>query len=86
MRYITDAGHGWLEVPLDLYPEAAECGTGFGYIDSKARIIYLEEDCEMGAFLGSRPDLQSKVVYTPMGGDCFVRSLPRNEKRMTMNS
>ncbi len=47
---ISDAGHSWLEVSLDEFPNAVQFGTGYGYINGKT--IYLEEDVEMPQFLG----------------------------------
>ena len=82
MRYITDAGHGWLEVNLDAYPDAEKYGTGFGYLDARARVIYLEEDCEMGAFLADHPEAKDRIYHEHYDGDSAVRRLPRNEKVM----
>lgn len=47
---ISDAGHSWLEVSLDEFPNAVQFGTGHGYINGNT--IYLEEDVEMPQFLG----------------------------------
>jgi hypothetical protein len=47
---ICDAGHSWLEVDLNQFPNAKQFGTGFGYINGNT--IYLEEDVEMPQFLG----------------------------------
>lgn len=85
MRYITDAGHGWLEVSLDEYPDATNYGTGFGYLDAPNRIIYLEEDCEMGAFLRAHPEARENVKHTPVNGDSLVRQLPRNVKALVLS-
>lgn len=84
MRYITDAGHGWLEVSLADYPDATKYGTGFGYLDAPNGIIYLEEDCEMGAFLRAHPEARESVKHTPVNGDSLVRQLPRNVKALVM--
>jgi len=82
MQYLADAGHGWLEVSLDEYPDAENYGTGFGYLDESKRVIYLEEDCEMVAFLHAYPDAVAGIRYVPVEGDSAVRSLPRNAARM----
>lgn len=79
MRYITDAGHGWLEVDLFVYPDATKYGTGFGYIDRRNGAIYLEEDCEMGAFLADHPDERGRIRHLNVEGDSPIRKLPRNE-------
>lgn len=85
MRYITDAGHGWLEVNLDTYPDAEKYGTGFGYLDARARVIYLEEDCEMGAFLADHPEVRGDIRHENVNGDAPLRRLPRNEKVMVLS-
>lgn len=83
MRYITDAGHGWLEVSLSEYPDAADFGTGFGYLDAAKGLIYLEEDCEAGAFMRAHPEAREGITLVQVDGDSAVRQLPRNESRMT---
>jgi hypothetical protein len=45
LRYITDPGHGWAEVPATL-AFAVGVGTDF---TSRNAMLYLEEDCEMAA-------------------------------------
>ena len=86
MRYITDAGHGWLEVSLADYPDAPEYGTGFGYQDVPHGVIYLEEDCEMGAFLRAHPEARDRITHTNYDGSAPIRRLPHNEKRMVWPS
>ncbi len=44
LRYITDPGHGWAEVPETLC-KSVGLGTDFTYRNG---MLYLEEDCEMG--------------------------------------
>ena len=85
MRYITDSGHGWLEVDLRVFPMAGNYGTGFGYIDSEQGYIYLEEDCEMGAFLRDHPSERQMIVHVNVDGDAFVRRLPHNERKLVLS-
>jgi hypothetical protein len=85
MRYLTDAGHGWLEVSLTQYPDAVEYGTGFGYLDAQGQVIYLEEDCEMGAFLRAHPEARERIYHENFDGDSAVRRLPRNEARLDVS-
>lgn len=80
MRYITDAGHGWLEVSLKEYPDATKYGTGYGFIDVEGGFIFLEEDCEMPAFLEAHPELRANIRHMHIEGDCIIRNLPRNPR------
>lgn len=84
MRYVTDAGHGWLEVDLTEFPDAVEYGTGFGYIDRQYGSIYLEEDCEMGAFLKAHPEARERIYHENYNGESAVRRLPHNEARLDL--
>jgi hypothetical protein len=86
MRFINDAGHGWLEVSLVTHPEAINYGTGFGYIDTDREKIYLEEDCEALAYLRwlfsgdlSKARLLDVCIVE---GDSPIRALPHNENRL----
>jgi hypothetical protein len=82
LTFISDAGHGWLAVPMDTYPDALQYGTGWGYVDRAAGMAYLEEDCEAPAFMrahGLGPDdVRLEYVY----GDWPGRGLPRLPERM----
>ena len=81
LNFIVDSGHGWLAVPLDEFPDAEQYGTGFGYIDRRARIIYLEEDVEAGAFMDAHEGIVwPKFVY--IDGNAPLRCFPRNEDRL----
>jgi hypothetical protein len=57
-----DPGHGWLAVPVDRYPEALECSTGYGYF--KDGIAYLEEDSELSKFMRRHPEFDLNRVPT----------------------
>ena len=48
-KYISDPGHGWLEVNLKDFPFAQKSATGFGF--KNGDFIYLEEDVEAIDFL-----------------------------------
>lgn len=78
-RYITDAGHGWLEVPRQLLRELdIEYDiTVFSYID-KGR-AYLEEDCDMqtfcDAFRTQLTDVELDIKSIYVGDQAFVRNL-----------
>lgn len=55
--WIEDPAHAWLAVSLTEHPDAMQYGTGYGYRDLDARMVYLEEDCEAPAFLTAHPEL-----------------------------
>jgi hypothetical protein len=48
-KFISDPGHGWLEVNLKDFPFAQRSATGFGF--KNGDFIYLEEDVEANDFL-----------------------------------
>jgi hypothetical protein len=48
-KFISDPGHGWLEVNLKEFPYAQRSATGFGF--KNGDFIYLEEDVEANDFL-----------------------------------
>ena len=76
LKIIADPGHAWLEVPLSMYPDALDYGTGFGYLSDG--VAYLEEDCEAPAFLKAHPEIdRSTLIYSPMDDDWPGRRLPR---------
>ena len=82
IRFVTDSGHGWLEVSLTEYPDAVDFGTGFGYLDESYGVIYLEEDCEAGAFLKAHPEARERIYEDNYNGESAVRRLPHNEARL----
>lgn len=82
LKYIMDGGHGWLAVPLAEFPDAEQFGTGYGFIDRQAGVVYLEEDCEATAFLRAHPHDRKQIKGEYVEGDAPLRSLPRNERRL----
>lgn len=79
LRFIHDSGHGWLEVPLDEFPDAEKYGTGFGFINERGRVIYLEEDIEAGLFIAEHPEVVEGIDSEYHDGDSPVRLFPRNK-------
>ena len=80
MRFISDPGHGWLEVATDKYPDAIEYGTGYGYQNGK--YIYLEEDCEAPAFLKAHPEIDRSTIKDVYQTRTRIRGFAANEPRM----
>lgn len=79
--WISDPGHAWLAVSLEAYPDALDCGTGFGYLDHTH--VYLEEDLEAVAFLDRHPDLagsskRGELAERSYDFDAPVRRMGRN--------
>lgn len=55
LRTFSDGGHAWLRVPLDDVRLACLQGleiSSYSYMTKK--YAYLEEDCDMGAFINFR--------------------------------
>lgn len=50
-RFISDPGHGWLEVPLSelMLMDIAKHISPYSY--QKGDMAYLEEDCDAGVFV-----------------------------------
>lgn len=82
LTFISDAGHGWLAVPVAAYPDALEYGTGFGYWDGLNEVAYLEEDCEAPAFMRAHGIKRDDVHVRLVKGDWPGRRLPRVPERM----
>lgn len=85
---ISDAGHSWLEVSLDQFPNAVEFGTGYGYINGNT--IYLEEDVEMPQFLGDlvfngTPMNEIQLSEIEVQDNWHGRNFARNEKKFLVN-
>ncbi len=76
--WIADSGHAWLAVNVTEYPDAAQCGTGYGY--RRGSWIYLEGDCEAALFFARNPELTVNDVtrVDRYEGDAPVRSFGRN--------
>ena len=76
LRYIHDAGHGWLEVRTQAVIASGIVPSKYSYVDADAGYAYLEEDCDLGkwlAVIGDEPPMTN--VY--IAGDAWVRDLPR---------
>jgi hypothetical protein len=54
LNFISDPGHGWLEVPLAIFRESQAKGMAASKYSYKSKIkqcVYLEEDCDAPKFL-----------------------------------
>ena len=76
LRFISDPGHGWLEVPTADVEASGYIPSRYSYVDrhSTAELVngrwptgytYLEEDCDVAGFvqaLGVAPELVAPTV------------------------
>lgn len=78
LRFVSDPGHAWLEVPTTTAIAAGMQVSQYSYIDLVKSLVYLEEDCDAPAFLtalathGITPEIEE--TYDDAG---WVRNLPR---------
>jgi DNA-binding transcriptional MerR regulator len=78
LRFISDPGHGWLEVPTHTLHTFALEGwiTPYSYISDDGEKTYLEEDCDASRFINAAKDagveLSIEDVYQER---TFIRSL-----------
>lgn len=74
LRFISDPGHGWLRVPIEmLKPEMGI--SGFSYVD--AEWAYLEEDCDAGRFFQVYDQEKFNIEYRNTNHNSAIRDLPR---------
>jgi hypothetical protein len=75
-RFISDPGHGWLEVPRATVEASGFTPSSYSYYDPKTELVYLEEDCDAPGYLKAAgidyPEFMD-VYQTPT----FVRDLPK---------
>ena len=82
MRFYSDSGHGWLEVPTVDVAKSGIIPSKYSYVDADNGRTYLEEDCDASAYLtaiGCQFDLAItwggiKEIY--INGDAWIRDLP----------
>lgn len=71
LRFISDPGHGWLEVPRADVERSGAAISAYSY--QHDRMVYLEEDCDARAYLEAigAPEVAIVNVYqdpTPVRG------------------
>ena len=79
LRYIHDAGHGWLEVPTQAVIASGIVPSQFSYVDADAGYAYLEEDCDLSKWLAALApeDTPRPFLDVYVDGDAWIRRLPR---------
>jgi hypothetical protein len=82
LRFVSDPGHGWLEVPIKVYRESGVKASPYSYKKYKPGygvMVYLEEDCDASEFVRVMGDRNIVLSYdfVNFDDDCFVRWLDR---------
>ena len=81
LQFISDPGHGWLQVPFTTFMQAVRAGTHFthySYVQPRTGMIYLEEDYDAAQFRrwADAHGYKFQVEYTSTDVDSFIRDLP----------
>lgn len=77
-RFISDPGHGWLEVPRAELDSLGIANKISRYSYQRADFVYLEEDCDFAHFAAAKAAAGQPVQYAEMYQEnTFVRDLPR---------
>lgn len=80
LRFISDPGHGWLEVPI---LELAQLGiaadiSSCSYISAGMTHVYLEEDCDAGVFFRAKDwtnqDVAANIIEV-YKDPCWIRDM-----------
>lgn len=81
IRFASDAGHGWLGVPVKLIRELGLEGSisKYSYHDQKNGLVWCEEDCDAALFdkAAKQKDLKVVVMSEDHGDKSWIRALPR---------
>lgn len=77
-RFITDPGHGWLEVPRAELDSLGITHQISEYSYQRQDMAYLEEDCDFAVFHAAKTARAEPVKYTEVHQEnTFIRNLPR---------
>ena len=77
-RYITDPGHGWIEVSRAEINRLCIEDQISNYSYQHADMVYLEEDCDATVFIRAKEARKEPVQYFEIHQEnTFVRNLPR---------
>lgn len=82
LKWISDSGHGWLEVPTQNVLDAGVVPSQYSYISDDRLMTYLEEDCDASKYLVAVGKntlglavLLEGIPEEYIDGDCWVRDL-----------
>jgi len=77
IRFYSDSGHGWYAVPVASVRASGAKISPYSYTDGK--VVYLEEDCDIGAYLKaagiSNEAARNMIVEEPSVDRSFIREL-----------
>jgi hypothetical protein len=80
-RFITDPGHGWLEVPRAELDALGITNKISQYSYQRADLVYLEEDCDFAIFHNGKTAKGEGSYFDKIERvhqeNTFVRNLPR---------
>ncbi len=76
LKFYSDPGHGWLEVPSKLILITGYKPNQFDYYDKKRNMFYLEEDCNAPKFEKLMKEPIS-IEYINENQESFIRNLSR---------
>lgn len=78
IRYITDPGHGWFEVPLALIQELGIGSQITAYSYRRGEFAYLEEDCDAYTFdQAMKSQGRAYAVKEQYQEQTMIRNYPR---------
>lgn len=78
-QWFTDAGHGWLQVPVKELEELIieKDISVFSYISKDGQWAYLEEDCDASIFINAKGrDNVEFAEHEEYSEHSFIRDLP----------
>jgi hypothetical protein len=67
-RWISDAGHAWLEVPIADLVASGVNPSRYSFYDSHTHMAYLEEDCDAPRYL-------DKTYFQPITRTAFGKKI-----------
>ena len=83
LRFYSDSGHGWLEVPTLDVIKSGIIPSKYSYVDAANGRTYLEEDCDMAAYMAAIAHQHAGLSIQTIGikeiyinGDAWIRDLP----------
>ena len=77
-RFISDPGHGWLEVPRAELNSLGIAHKISEYSYQKGELAYLEEDCDFARFAAAKEAAGQPLEYRELYQEnTFIRNLPR---------
>jgi len=85
--FVSDPGHGWLQVPLNELDALGITGQISMYSYVEGDTVWLEEDCDLSTYLHARfgtmeeiRAFMSTVKDVTVNGDSYIRNLARGPR------